>query len=69
MTKAAILVDGYRGEDAKDKKATMDTRWVPGANHHGQYGRWAFAEFTDVFGIDKGFHTLIDELIGTNAPA
>ena len=43
-----VEIKGYRGEDAKDKKATMDTYWVPGVNHHGDYGRWAFAEFTDV---------------------
>ena len=45
-----VEIKGYRGEDAKDKKATMDTYWVPGVNHHGDYGRWAFAEFTDVSG-------------------
>ena len=43
-----VEIKGYRGEDAKDKKATMDTYWVPGVNRHGDYGRWAFAEFTDV---------------------
>ena len=27
-----VEIKGYRGEDAKDKKATMDTYWVPGVN-------------------------------------
>ena len=27
-----VEVKGYRGEDAKDKKLTMDTYWVPGVN-------------------------------------
>ena len=33
-----VEIKGYRGEDAKDKKTTMDTYWVPGVNHHGDYG-------------------------------
>ena len=35
-----VEIKGYRGEDAKEKKATMDTYWVPGVNHLGLYGRW-----------------------------
>ena len=41
-----VEIKGYRREDAKEKKSTMDTYWVPGVNHLGTYGRWAFAEFT-----------------------
>jgi len=40
-------VKGYRGEDAKEKKNTMETYWVPGVNNTGKFGRWAFAEFRD----------------------
>jgi type III restriction enzyme len=50
-----VEIKGFRGEDAKEKKATMDTYWVPGVNHHGQYGRWAFAEFTEVYQIEADF--------------
>ena len=39
-----VEIKGYRREDAKEKKATMETYWVPGVNNNGQYGRWAFAE-------------------------
>ena len=39
------------GEDAIEKKSTMDTYWVPGVNHLGSHGRWAFAEFTEVFAV------------------
>ncbi len=38
-----------RREDAKEKKATMDTYWVRRVNKLGTYGRWAFAEFTDIY--------------------
>lgn len=50
-----VEIKGYRLEDAKEKKATMDTYWVPGVNHLGRYGRWAFAEFTDVYMIQSDF--------------
>ena len=50
-----IEVKGYRGEDAKDKKPTMETLWVPGVNRLGAYGRWAFAELRDVYTMREGF--------------
>jgi type III restriction enzyme len=50
-----VEIKGYRGEDAKDKKAAMETRWLPGINNAHQYGRWAFAEFTDVYAMQKDF--------------
>lgn len=57
-----IEIKGYRREDAKEKKATMETYWVPGVNNLGQYGRWAFAEFTDVYEIDSEFNKMIDSV-------
>src|SRR5690606_17036631 len=42
-----IEIKGYRREDAKEKKAAMETYWIPGVNNSGQYGRWAFAEFRE----------------------
>ena len=39
-----VETKGYRREDAKDKKLTMDTYWVPGVNNLETFGRWAFAE-------------------------
>jgi len=50
-----IEIKGYRGEDAKDKASTMETYWVPGVNNRKTYGRWAFAEFTDVFQMQADF--------------
>lgn len=57
-----VEIKGYRGEDAKEKKSTMETYWIPGVNNLGSYGRWAFAEFTEVFRIDSEFSALIDSL-------
>lgn len=50
-----VEIKGYRREDAKEKKSTMDTYWVPGVNTLGGHGRWAFAEFTDVFQMQDDF--------------
>lgn len=33
----------------------MKTYWVPGVNHLGTHGRWAFAEFCDVYEIESDF--------------
>ena len=48
-------------EDAKEKKSTMETYWVPGVNNHGHYGRWAFAEFTEVYQIEADFEAKVEE--------
>ena len=50
-----VEIKGYRREDAKAKKNTMDTYWVPGVNNLQRFGRWAFAEFTDVYLIEEDF--------------
>jgi type III restriction enzyme len=55
-----VEIKGYRREDAKEKKATMDTYWVPGVNNNGEYGRWAFAEFTDAYQIQADFAAKVE---------
>ena len=55
-----VEIKGYRREDAKEKKSTMDTYWVPGVNHLGAYGRWAFAEFTEVYQIEADFKAKVE---------
>ena len=53
-----VEIKGYRREDAIEKKSTMDTYWVPGVNHlvtEFGMGRWAFAEFTEVYQIESDF--------------
>jgi type III restriction enzyme len=58
-----IEVKGYRKEDAKDKRLTMENFWVPGVNYLGLYGRWAFAEFTEVFDMQEGFDGLVEGFV------
>jgi type III restriction enzyme len=55
-----VEIKGYRREDAKEKKSTMDTYWVPGVNHLGTYGRWAFSEFTEVYQIESDFKAKVE---------
>jgi len=57
-----VEIKGFRGEDAKDKKTTMDVYWIPGVNNLKLYGRWAFAEFTALYDIDKEFNDLIAKI-------
>jgi type III restriction enzyme len=58
-----VEIKGYRREDAKEKKATMEAYWVPGVNSLVQYGRWAFAEFTDVYQIEAEFNRIIEGIV------
>jgi type III restriction enzyme len=62
-----VEIKGYRGEDAVIKANTMRSYWVPGVNNLGQYGRWAFAEFTEVFEIERAFNELIQIFCAENA--
>ena len=59
-----VEIKGYRGEDAKVKKETMDTYWVPGVNNLKRYGRWAFVEFTDVYEMETDFAEKLEQAFG-----
>jgi hypothetical protein len=65
LLRLVVEIKGFRREDAKEKKATMETYWVPGVNRLGAFGRWAFAEFTDVYTILDDFRAAV----GTQARA
>ncbi len=58
-----VEIKGYRGEDAKEKASTMRNYWIPGVNNLGVYGRWAFAEFREVFQIESEFAKVVEEAI------
>jgi type III restriction enzyme len=59
-----VEVKGYRREDAKEKRATMETYWVPGVNNLGGFGRWAFAEFTAVYEMEADFAAMVEAGFG-----
>ena len=55
-----VEIKGYRREDAKEKRLTMDTYWIPGVNNLKTCGRWAFAEFTDIYTIESDFKEKVE---------
>lgn len=55
-----VEIKGYRREDAKEKKSTMETYWVPGVNNLKIFGRWAFAELTEIYQIESDFEAKVD---------
>jgi type III restriction enzyme len=55
-----VEIKGYRREDAKEKKSTMETYWVPAVNNLSTCGRWAFAEFTEVYQIESDFRAKVE---------
>ena len=67
-----VEVKGYRGEDAKEKAATMQTWWVPAVNGLGTHGRWAFRELTSVYQMEPDFGEAVaarfDETIQSTLP-
>lgn len=81
LLRLVVEIKGYRGEDAKDKKLTMENYWVPGVNRRhrpdgqGGFGRWAFAELCDVETmatdfeeeVDSHFNRMIDETLSSQS--
>lgn len=55
LLQLVVEIKGYRGEDAKIKKETMETCWVPGINNLKTYGRWDFIEFSEISQLEKDF--------------
>jgi type III restriction enzyme len=55
-----VEIKGYRREDAKEKKSTMETYWVPGVNNLETYGRWSFSEFGDIYQIGTDFSAKVE---------
>jgi type III restriction enzyme len=60
-----VEIKGFRFEDAKVKKETMDIYWVPGVNNLGTHGRWAFAEFTEVYQMQVDFAKKVEDVFNT----
>ena len=54
-------IKGYRGEDAKEKKSTMETYWVPGVNNLTTFGRWEFVELKEIYQMEADFEKKLNE--------
>ena len=68
-----VEVKGYRREDAKVKKQTMESYWVPAVNRLGDFGRWAFVELKDVYtmrgDVDAALEAVVSEALAGLVPA
>ena len=68
-----VEVKGYRREDAKVKKQTMEKYWVPAVNQLGDHGRWAFVELKDVYtmrtDVDAALESAVREALAPLLPA
>jgi len=60
-----VEIKGYRGEDAKEKRSTMENYWVPGVNNLQRFGRWAFVEFGDVWEMQDDFAEKVEAEFAT----
>jgi len=54
-----IEIKGYRREDAREKKATIESYWIPGVNNLQTHGRWAFAELRDIYSLEPDLEAAI----------
>jgi type III restriction enzyme len=65
-----IEIKGYRREDAKEKKATMEAYWIPGVNNLLSHGRWAFAELRDIYtletDLDAAIRSELEKILAQN---
>ena len=54
-----VEVKGRRSEQDAAKADTMQTRWVPGVNALGRFGRWAFLELDNPYTFAGGVRGLL----------
>ena len=58
-----VEIKGYRNECAKEKRATMETYWIPSVNALKTFGCWEFAEFTDIHEIEAEFDAVVKGIV------
>lgn len=62
-----IEIKGFKNEQVKLKKETMQEKWIPGVNSLGVFGRWTFDQFDSVFEIEREFRELIERAVASSA--
>ena len=56
-----VEIKGYRREDVKDKHNAIQNYWIPGVNNLGRFGRWDFAEFSDIWEMESEFSDKLEQ--------
>ena len=72
-----VEIKGYRQENVKLKSETTRTQWLAGVNNLGSFGRWEFAELSDIYAmetdlaakINTQFRDVIDNLTSDSEAA
>ena len=54
-----VEISGFGNHQRDERRATMANQWVPGINYARNFGRWAFAELTDVHAIREDLNGAI----------
>jgi type III restriction enzyme len=62
LLQLVVEIKGQRDEQDKDKRQAIETYWLPGVNRLRDYGRWAFAEFTNVYEIERELNEFLANL-------
>ncbi len=55
-----VEIKGQPDEQTKTKADTMRSRWIPGVNNLGTFGRWEFVELKDVKTLAADFGRFLD---------
>ena len=59
-----VEIKGYRHENVKLKSETMRTQWLVGVNNLGSFGRWEFAELSDLYAMESDLTEKIEAKFG-----
>ena len=59
-----VEIKGYRRENVKLKSETMRTQWLVGVNNLGRFGRWDFAELSDLYALESALSEKIELQVG-----
>ena len=59
-----VEIKGYRHENVKLKSETMRTQWLVGVNNLGSFGRWDFAELSDIYVMESDLTEKIEAKFG-----
>lgn len=58
-----VEVKGLRDEQDQSKADTIRSRWIPGVNNLGTFGRWEFLELRDINTMAAEFRAVLDALV------
>ena len=63
-TYVIVETEGYRRENAKDKKLTVEEYWLPSINRLRIYGHWDFVELRDIDTLEDDYTARLQQLTG-----